>query len=409
MTPPAWYSQSDYKALKKESCMNQYKEIHLIDFPKNTTIMLDDHFRKNFIHNFIDSFNSWKDAIEYLNTKSTKYCITSKVGVGVLSHWFYGIEKVSGKTRRIPLWAIIEISARNDQPLKEVENNIIDCCVTGRGTPVKINFPIYLTPELVSIAFHLYGDGYLGGKGKQSHYRQVNKRGLNNFAQKLKNCFGTFEIKISEKSKIAIPKVLSVFLDEYLELGDCHWNKSRISIKIKSMSNDFLLAGLNAFIVDEGHIGETIEIYSGNKNLLKDIKEITNKLKYLNCNISEKQEKTGKMYRVRISLKNAQKFLNDCKKLETKFSTCGLAHKEHLLKEIVERQNRKWKRRAYGITQEMILDLLSNQNLNSLEFRNKLQICGSTLREHLAKLEAQSKIQKIRPEKSCCLIWSKVE
>ncbi len=409
MRSPALYSQSDYKSLKKESYMNQYKEIHLVDFSKNTTIMLKDRFRKRFIQNFIDSFDSWKEATNYLNDKRAKYNIHPKVGVGLLSHWFYGIEKTSKKTRRIPLWAIIEISSKNKQTLKEVEKNLVDCSSTGRGTPVKIDFPIYLTPELVSIAFHLYGDGHLGGKGKQSHYRQVNKQGLNNFAQKLQNCFGNFKIKISEDSKVAIPKVISVFLDEYLELGDCHWDKSRISRKIELMSNDFLLAGLNAFIVDEGHIGETIEIYSGNKNLLKDIRKITNKLKYSTCNISEKQEKTGKMYRVRISLKNAQKFLNDCKKLETKFSTCGLAHKEHLLKEIVERQNRKWKRRAYGITQEMILDLLSNQNLNSLELRNKLQICGSTLREHLAKLEAQSKIQKIRPEKSCCLIWSKVE
>ena len=389
--------------------MNKYKEIHLINFPKNTTILLKPKFRKQLIKQFIHSFSTWKQAINYLNLKSKKYKIKTTLSVGSLAHWFYGIEKNSGKTRRIPLWAITEITKITKHNLSKIENNLIDCNTTGRGTPVKIKFPMYLTPELVSIVFHIYGDGYLGGKGKQAHYRQVNSAGLQNFSNKLQNCFGKFKISISENSKIAIPKLIANFLREYFKLNDCKWNESRISEKIKHLPKKYLLAGLNSFIIDEGHIGEVIEIYSGNKYLLKDMLDLINKLGYVESGLKIKKEKTGVSYRIYISLTSALKFYSDILKLKDLFPTCGLAHKEHLLKEIIERQNKTWKKRKIGKTQEMILNLLSKNDLNSLELRKKLLICGSTLREHLTKLESQNKVKRMKPKKSCCLIWSKVK
>ncbi len=389
--------------------MSKYTEIHLINFPKNTTIMLENKFRQQFIKNFIDSCNTWKKAVEYLNNKSGFYNVKTKIGVGSLSHWFYGIEKTSKKTRRMSLWAIIEIAKKNNINLKKIEQNVLDICSIGRGTSVKAKFPLYLTPELVSIAFHLFGDGYLAKKGQQSHYRQVNQEGLNNFKQKLLNCFGKFNIVISEKSKIAIPKVLSEFLKEYLNLGSCYWNKSRINKTIKKLPKEFLLAGLNAFIVDEGHIGESIEIYSGNKLLLQDIKEIAEKLGYNTSKIDIKIYKKSKTYRTRISTKNAQLLLQDIQLLSKKFPTCGLAHKEHLLEEIVRRQTRDWKTRPTGETKERIITLLTKGNINSKELRLKLNISGSTLREHLITLEAQNKVKRIRQPNSCCLLWSKIK
>jgi len=406
---PVWHSHSDYKALKKESYMEPYKEIHLVDFPKNTTIMLEHNFRKKFVRDFIDSSSSWRKAVEYLNGKSGRYNIKTKIGVGSLSHWFYGVEKTRGKTRRMPLWTIIEISKKTNVSLEDVENNLVEICTTGRGTPIKVKFPLYLTPELVSIAFHLFGDGHLAGKGQQSHYRQVNQDGLNNFKQKLLNCFGEFDVSIFEGSKVAIPRAISSFLDEYLNLGDCYWNKSQVNDKIKNMPQDFLLAGLNAFIIDEGHIGESIEIYSSNKNLLDDIVEIINKLGYISYGPKTKKERDGISYRAYISLKSAKQYYSDILKLEKKFPACGLAQKEKLLKQIVKRQTRSWKTRAKGKTKRLILRLLSKSDLNSQELQHQLNICGSTLREHLQKLENDCRVTKTRLPHTHCFLWSKVK
>jgi hypothetical protein len=55
--------------------MHKYKEIHLIDFPKVTAIMLEDNFRKKMIRKFIDSCISWKKAADYLNSKRKYYAI----------------------------------------------------------------------------------------------------------------------------------------------------------------------------------------------------------------------------------------------------------------------------------------------------------------------------------------------
>ena len=170
-----------------------------------------------------------------------------------------------------------------------------------------------------------------------------------------------------------------------------------------------MLAGLNAFIVDEGHIGESIEIYSGNKLLLEDIKEVTQKLGYNTTEIDTKAEKNGETYRTRISTKDAQAYFQDIQSLTKQFPTCGLAHKQHLLEEIVKRQTRDWKTRPSRETKKMILDLLAKADMDSKELRVKLNICGSTLREHLIPLETQNKVKRIRQSHSCCLIWSKVE
>ncbi len=75
------------------------------------------------------------------------------------------------------------------------------------------------------------------------------------------------------------------------------------------MPQDFLLAGLNAFIIDEGHIGESIEIYSSNKNLLDDIVEIINKLGYISYGPKTKKERDGISYRAYISLKKCKTIL----------------------------------------------------------------------------------------------------
>ncbi len=395
--------------------MKDYKEIHLWELPPETRLIIKKELGYNLITQYIKFHKTWRTAAEYLNSISSLHGQKTNYYPGIFGHWRNGAEAKKGASRGIPLWAAIEMSKflSDDSPdnkiMRQLEANLESYTTQGRGILIKARFPIKLTPELVSIVFHLCGDGHLAGKGDYSHYRQVNLQGLNNFSKKLHNCFGNFETSIAENSKIIIPKAISNSLKAYFRLNTCYWGVARISEEIKKLPKDFLLAGLTAFIIDEGHIGETIEIYSSNKELLQDIREIINKLGYIGYGPKIKKQPRGTHYRVYISLKSAAKLYENIQELKKQFPTCGLAHKEHLLAKIVERQKRNLKKRPDGETQNRILSLLSDTNLNSLELRTKLHICGSTLREHLAKLEAQNKIKSEKPERSCCLIWSKVE
>ncbi len=409
-------TQSLLDTMQKELLKQEYKEIHLWDFPRAATVIrIKGAFRKKLIRRFINHFGSWRRAIDFINNQSRAYGLERKYSVGSISHWATGKERSQGKTRNMPLWVALEISKAlsnnknaDNNCMKAIEENLEYCSTTGRGIPVKIKFPIYLTPELVSIIFHLYGDGYLGGKGRMSHYRQVNRAGLTNFLSKVKNSFGEFEAKIFEESKVIMPRAISQFYEYYFELGDCRWNVARINEKIKKLPKPFLLAGLTSFIIDEGSIGENIEIYSGNEELLKDLKEIIIKLGYICHGPRKKSEKQAECYRIYISLKSAIQFYEDIKNLKKKFPTCGLAQKEDLLEDIVRRQKRPWIKYKHGVMKQKIIDFLSIRSLNTRELSRKLNTGPGTLRDHLRNLEKQNKVLRTKRPGIPCLLWSKV-
>jgi hypothetical protein len=410
---PASYLQSDYKSPNRMINMRKYKGIHLWDLAPETQLAIKKELRYELITKYIKFHKTWKTAATHLNSTSKLYGQNTKYHPGIFGHWRNGLEASRGIHRNMPLWVAIEISkvltnnnSSDNELMRQIEDNLEYYTTGGRGLQVKTNFPIKLTPELVSIIFHLCGDGHLANKGDYSHYRQVNPDGLNNFSTKLHNCFGTFETPIAENSKVIIPKTVSNSLKEYFDLNTCYWDVARINENIKKLPKEFLLAGLTAFIIDEGHLGDAIEIYSGNKKLLQDIREIIDKLGYTGYGPMLKKDRKGTSYRVYISLTSAKQFYEDIQALKMKFPTCGLAHKEHILQEIVNRQNRNWRKRPNGEMQNKILALLSTASLNSVELRTKLQICGSTLREHLAKLKSENKVQGVKPEKSCCILWS---
>ncbi len=412
-------SQSSFKGKKQNSYMQkellnqQYKKIHVWDFPPTTTIRIEKKFRKELIRKFINHIGSWTRAIDFINKQSRAYGFERKYSNGAFHHWIVGKEKK--KVRNIPLWVAVEISKvlsknenRDNKYMRLIEEKLEYCATGGRGIHVKMKFPLFLTPEMVSIAFHLYGDGFLGEKGKMSSYRQVNKRGLENFTLKLKNSFGDFSSKNLEESKIIIPRVISQFYEVYFALGDCRWDVARVNKEIKNLPNPFLLAGLTSFIIDEGSIGGTIEIYSSNKKLLEDIGEIIIKLGYICYGPRKKSKDESSGYRVYISLNSASQFYEDIKGLQKIFPTCDLAHKQTLLEDIIRRQRRPWKKYKNGVMKQKIIELLSIRNLNTKQIIRKLNTGHSTLLRHLRELEKQNKIKRVKKHKECCLLWNKI-
>ena len=240
----------------------------------------------------------------------------------------------------MPLWVLHELSIVLSNCMNtEIQQNIEYYSAWGKSNRIKNpKLPLKLTPELVSVIFHFFGDGHIGKKGVASSYRQMNKKGLQNFLIKVKNCFGNFDFSKQEyeDGRLNVPKAITNFYEHYFKLPSTKCLESYIPKNIKSLSKEYLLAGLVSFIIDDGHIGEVITIYSKNKNLLKDIKEIALKCGYI-CNPIREKYVYGKfdVFRFSISSKSYKKLFNDVFLLSNKFPTCDFAHKQKILNEKV--------------------------------------------------------------------------
>lgn len=329
--------------------MKSYKEIHIWEFhPTLTFIRLNQEFKENIFRELKEKSTSIKDLLNKINKSAKKYGMKRNYNTGHISSWIKGHKKDRGKIKNIniPLWLLIEISkilSKNDKinnkVMKEIEKNVE--YYTGIGRSHTINnpkLPLHLTPEMISVIFHFVGDGHIGRKEVVSSYRQMNKEGLNNFLKKLKNIFGNFNYPKQEfnNGRLNIPKIITEFYKHYFKLPNTNTFESYIPEHIKNLKKEFLLAGLISFIVDEGHIGEVITIYSKNKRLIEDIREIGIICEYL-CHPLRKKYTYGKfdVYRFSISSKSYNKFYEDMIRLSALFPTCHLAQKqEKLIKRI---------------------------------------------------------------------------
>ncbi|MFH1471633.1 MAG: winged helix-turn-helix domain-containing protein [Nanoarchaeota archaeon] len=402
------------------SAMQAYKEIHIWEFPPlNTFITLDDAFRKCLFDDLMHKMNFHR-AAELLNASAPIYGITRNYNAGHLCSWKKGQKKDRGviKNVNIPLWIAIEMSKslsnseKIDNPLMhDIEKNIVSYECSGKAIAVNNPIlPVLLTPELVSVIFHLCGDGHIGEGRTVSSYRQMTPEALNNFLKKLNNCFGAFKLNESEfkDGKLVIPRVITEFYKHYFELNSCNWDVARIPESIKQMNKDFLTAGLLAFMVDEGHISHSVEIYSKNKLLLQDVLSIAASLGLETSHIDEKF-KEGKLssYRVRLSLENMDKLCRGMKKLSKEFPTCTLCHKSKHLENIANRQARNWKQRDDGETKELILTHL-DAPITSKVLAERVGIGISTLNEHMLQLQKSGSVRNVSRIGNANL-WRKVE
>ncbi|MBU1005522.1 MAG: transcriptional regulator [Nanoarchaeota archaeon] len=332
--------------------------------------------------------------------------------------WLKGKKLDRGKIKRIniPLWLLLEFSKiisnskdNDNQFMIEAEQNIEYYTGWGKSNPIlKPKLPLQLTPEMVSIIFHFVGDGHIGRKEVSSSYRQMDKEGLTNFLLKLNNIFGEFEYgkKEFEDGRLNIPKIITEFYTYYFNLPNTDTFQAYIPQNIKSLDKEFLVAGLVSFIIDEGSIGEVITIYSKNKTLLRDIREISIKCDYI-CNPIREKRVKGKfdVYRFGISSKSYLKLNEDIFNLKKDFPICGLAHKTKKLEISIKRKLRGTAKGRDGATKENILNLLKDRSYTIAELVEILNVGDSSIKEHLWKLEKENKITRAG-NRGRNLLWS---
>ena len=313
--------------------MKAYDKIPIWDFPATKIfVRLKPSFRERLLKDFIRITGSQLKAMTFLSHKAEKYNISMFPSPGNLHSWIQGtkIYRCATKTVNIPLWALIEISLllsksskQDNFIMRQIEKNIEYYMSRGAANHIyRPKLPISVTPEMVSVLFHLCGDGHLSDGRAMSSYRQMNRLGLNNFLNKLKSIFGEFEYGEAEleNGKINIPKAMADIYKYYFQITNLRTFTARIPEEVKRLPKDFLLAGLTAFILDDGHVSDVIEIYSKNFLLLKDIKEITLKLGY-SCRPIRKKYRYGKFdsYRFLICSENHVKLYEDLLNLTKKF------------------------------------------------------------------------------------------
>lgn len=390
--------------------MRAYQKIHFWELPPTKIgLALNKSIRNWLIDKAIRTAGSQQKLTVLLNKNSKLHGKQSKYNHGMIYLWKYGFEhrKNAVKNRHVPLWVLLEIVKiispdKTNQKilLTKIEKEIkyYKCNWGGTYCIKKPKLPIVITPELTSVVFNFCGDGHLSFRKHVAHsYRQINLVGLKRVYEKLRNCFGNFELcQNSFKSgKLEIPRVIGELYKHIFGLGSCRWDEARIPENIKNLPNEFLLAGLVAFIIDEGSIGEVIQIYSKNPRLLSDIQEITQKLGYSCLPIRPKyHNKALDCYRFSISPKSYLKINEDIKELVKKFPTCDFAHKKNLFEFQVNRVKRGGKKRKDGLGLTQIIDALKQNSATTDELVMKIGIGKSSLRELLAKLEAQGSIRR---------------
>ena len=319
--------------------MIKYKKIHIWDFPPTITFIdLYPKYRNFLFPKIISLFGSQQKLVDYLNDFSLEHNLNKRVSRFNLYSWNKGfvLNKKLIKKVNIPLWVLIAILISLDFNLyNEVENNIKSCSCWGKSNIIKNPIlPIEITPELVSVIFHFFADGHIGNKGVSSSYRQMNNQGLLNFLNKLKNCFGVFEYSKQEfqNGRLNVPKAITNFYEDFFKLPSTRTMEGFIPENVKKLDKEFLLAGLVAYIIDDGHIGEVITIYSKNKKLLEDIRGISIKCGYITHQIREKYTYgVFDVFRFSISSKSYKKLFYDVQALSKKFPTCDFAHKQKIL------------------------------------------------------------------------------
>ena len=257
--------------------MKKYKEIHIWEFnPNLTSLRLNKEFRESLFRKLKGKTISIKNLLTKTNNAAKKYGIKRSYNTGHLSSWTKGSKKDKGKIKNvyIPLWVLIEISKilsgnhkKDNEIMREIEKNTEYYTGTGKSHPIfNPKLPLHLTPEMVSVIFHFLGDGHIGRKKVSSSYRQMNKEGLNNFLKKLQSIFGNFDYPKKEfnNGRLNVPKIITEFYLYYFSLPSTDTFESYVPENIKKLKREFLIAGLIAFIVDEGHVDEVITIYGKN-------------------------------------------------------------------------------------------------------------------------------------------------
>jgi DNA-binding transcriptional ArsR family regulator len=374
--------------------------ISISNFPKERIyILLDKNYRRYLIQKSMKILNckNYFELACWIN-KTSK----TKFNGGDVKYWIKGnkFDKRDKKTylRLMSLWLILKLIKLNNEKIENLYKHILSYRVSSHGLLINNpKLPIKVTPELDSIVIHLFGDGAAGDFTPS--YTQKNKNSFDNFINKLKNCFGSFEKSIyftQGKYQIKFPKAITDIISYYYSIKSYKSHEAKIPIKILKRKNRlYKLACLIAFIIDEGGIRDVITLYSSNRVLLYQIRSLV-----LNCGYSCSEIKfniKSNSYHFSLSNKSIEKLYKDVQKLSKRYPTCNLSFKESQIRFIIKRRSNKNPKQK-GVTNKIILNALEKENLTAQQISKLTGYAYCTIIHHLEKLYKTKKIKRIKTQ-----------
>jgi|GEM_PF-2651035 len=372
------------------------KFIKISNFPQERIyVLLSEKYRKFLIEKSMKKLtckNYFELSLWINKTFKTKF------NGGDVKYWIEG-KRGDKRTNKIhpkfmPLWLVQRLSKLNKEKIEGIQRNVISYRSGGSGLIINSpKLPIKVTPELDSIVIHLLGDGAAGDFTPS--YTQKNKQPFDNFIEKLENCFGNFQKSIyftQGKHQIKFPKAITDIISKHYSIISYRSHDSKIPNAILNRRDTkYKLACIASFIVDEGNIRDIIVLYSSNRILLSQIRQLVLDCGY-NCT-KIKLNKKANSYMFGLRNKDIEKFYNDLIKLSKEFSTCNLSFKDKDAKFILERRKNK-NPKSSKITDKIILNILKKDSFSAKQISRLSGYAYCTILHHLEKLYKNKRITR---------------
>ena len=364
------------------------KSWNIWDFPATVYISLNDNFRKELFDFLFKKLNGIRPAARFFNLNQKTIKQYSRA---------YSTKNRIKHPQAIPLYFIKKLIGLIDKDMKnKIESNILLVKAKNRGIPVtNLILPFKESPELYRIVAHMIGDGSAPGR-KVPYYANTCRELIKRFKKDLE-IFGvvkSYEGKLTVPI-ISFPKVITDILSYILDVKFS--NPDRIPRQIFNASRECKSAFLQALFDDEGTISTNLAISMSNKNLIEEIKRLTESLGVETGTISIKKHENRKdNFTFGIKRDNLLKFKDKI----------GFSHPDKIKKLdfAINTKNRKERTRDIEVLRKLIVDSLSDKKMATLEIANNLQLTLCHTLKILKLMEEQGKIVKSGFKNK--MIWS---
>jgi len=316
------------------------------------------------------------------------------------------LKKSNMKSFFVPLGIYMKIVNALNIPLEILEKSVI-AYKTSNGPNYVFDpiLPIKITPIFDMIIAHNISDGtvinpkkgrlpYFGYRQFDEHYRKL-------YVMKLEDIFG--KIKFRENyfnvstRPYCLPVLSSLFFKHYnLNVSSFLSRSAKIPREILMKTEDYLLAVLIAFIIDEGHIDSTLIVIGlKNKDLVSDLKKICDLLGY-DSKVTYRRGEFEEYAYLYILRKGMKKLYRDYLLLREKYSVVDMGRKGKLINESLKIYSRKiYKTKG---NKWIILSILRNEQLSVNQLAIRINMTRQGVRFHIHNLLKENKIRIIDKE-----------
>lgn len=276
-----------------------------------------------------------------------------------------------------------------------------------------LGFPIELNPMHIRLASHVAGDSSL----EKHHCRWYQKSLLGGeFITDLIKQLSGRQIKAGTKCAYGIPILLLDVVCSALGLARRDLKSKDFVNKLIGLPREYGVQFLAAFIVDEGHIGQSyIKVVNTDYALLEEVRNLMISLGYSCSGIGISNNRVGKyitirgsatkvnytLYSIIIRADGFAKLKNDIDFSMKKYGkVAGLWHKQEVFESMFERLDMNYlreRRRTKNQIIPMLISEMHNGPIKTKEISYRLSIPNKRVYKILFRMEKRNIVRKVGP------------